>query len=101
MLVVPAAHVANIYEIEHDLGGALVVTVSLVARALKQVWGADGVTVRQNNDLAGGQDVFHLHFHVVPRFEDDLYGRVRNFSEVPIEERVEQARKLAGALDFS
>jgi histidine triad (HIT) family protein len=44
-------------------------TVQRIARAVKRAFGADGVTVMQFNEPASGQTVFHLHFHVIPRFE--------------------------------
>jgi histidine triad (HIT) family protein len=40
-----------------------------VARAAKQALDADGLTIQQFNESAGGQVVFHIHFHVIPRFE--------------------------------
>jgi histidine triad (HIT) family protein len=40
-----------------------------VAIAAKEVFGADGITVTQFSEPAGGQVVFHLHFHVIPRYE--------------------------------
>jgi histidine triad (HIT) family protein len=47
-----------------------------VARAAKRALSADGITLRQHNDVAGGQEVFHFHLHVVPRFRGDAgrYG---------------------------
>jgi len=103
MLVVPVAHVSNIYDVDRALGGSLIATVADVARALKRVWHADGVSVRQNNDAAGGQDVFHVHFHVVPRFANDgfeLGGDRFPFGaiEVTLQERIAQAVRLREAL---
>jgi histidine triad (HIT) family protein len=40
-----------------------------VAVAAKKAFDADGVSIMQFNEAAGGQSVFHLHFHVIPRFE--------------------------------
>ena len=47
----------------------MALSTQVVARAVKQAFGADGVTVQQFNESAGGQVVFHLHVHVIPRFE--------------------------------
>jgi histidine triad (HIT) family protein len=103
MLVVPVRHIAHIYEIGTDLAGPLMTTIAHVAAAVKSVWEAHGVSVRQNNERHGGQDVFHVHFHVIPRFEEDAfnsgddrfpYGAL----EVPLPERVEQAARLSRAL---
>jgi len=60
--------------------------------------------VRQNNETHGGQDVFHVHFHVVPRFVEDGFntGEERfpfGAVEVPLNERVKQAAVLREAFD--
>lgn len=103
MLVVPTRHVAQIYEIGDDLAGPLMTTLVRVAAAVKAVCGADGVSIRQNNERHGGQDVFHVHFHVIPRFAGDGFttGQDRfpfGAVVVPLKERVEQAEKLTAAL---
>jgi histidine triad (HIT) family protein len=46
----------------------LMAAVQKVARAVKQAFAADGVTIMQFNEPASGQTVFHLHVHVIPRF---------------------------------
>ena len=66
-LVVTRAHVADIYDIPPRLAAPLLESISAAARAVRSAFSADGVSVRQNNEPAGGQDVFHLHFHIVPR----------------------------------
>jgi len=101
MLVVSVRHVAGIYGVDAELAGPLMTTLSRVASAVKKAFGADGVTIRQNNDCAGGQDVFHLHFHVIPRFNGDGFvalDRKLGAMEIPIEERIEQAKRLAAVL---
>jgi len=104
MLVVPIRHVAHIYDVDHYLAGPLMATLVRVAAAVKAVCSADGVSIRQNNERHGGQDVFHVHFHVVPRFAGDEFrglDRSLGMIEVSVEERVEQAKKLSDALGFS
>lgn len=104
MLVIPATHVAQIYDIEGVLAGALMTTVARVAGALKNAFSADGVSIRQNNGAHGGQDVFHVHFHLIPRFADDGFntGDARypfGAVEVPLSERAKQAAVLRDSLD--
>jgi histidine triad (HIT) family protein len=103
MLVVPVQHVALLYDLGSDLAGPLMTTLARVAAAVKAASGADGVTVRQNNERHGGQDVFHVHFHVIPRFADDEFDRGRSrfpfgAVEVPLQERIAQAAQLSEAL---
>lgn len=59
----------NILDATPDSLGAVIATTQKLARAVKAAFDADGVTVMQFNEPASGQTVFHLHFHVVPRFE--------------------------------
>jgi histidine triad (HIT) family protein len=102
MLVVPIQHVAQIDEIDAELAGPLMMTVARVTAAVKAVFSADGVSIRQNNGPHGGQDVFHVHFHVVPRFAGDGFvgmGHQYGTTELRLEERLEQARQLAAALN--
>ena len=101
MLVVPVRHVAQIYDVDCDLAGPLMTTLARVSAAVKNVCSADGVSIRQNNGKHGGQDVFHVHFHVVPRFAGDGFiglDRALGMVDVSIEERIEQARKLSDEL---
>ena len=46
-------------------------TVQKVGNACLRAFGADGITVQQFNEAAGGQEVFHLHYHILPRHEGD------------------------------
>jgi diadenosine tetraphosphate (Ap4A) HIT family hydrolase len=65
------------------------------------VCSADGVSIRQNNGEHGGQDVLHVHFHVVPRFAGDGFtglDRALGMVEVSVDERIQQAKKLSNAL---
>ncbi len=67
-LVLPKAAARNILDVELASLEAVMATVQKVARAAKAAFDADGVTVQQFNEAAGGQVVFHLHVHVIPRF---------------------------------
>ena len=68
-LVVPKAKARNILDADPDELAELIKAVQIVARASKDAFDADGVTIQQFNESAGGQVVFHLHVHVIPRFD--------------------------------
>jgi histidine triad (HIT) family protein len=68
-LVIPKAQVRTLLDISQPDLAHLMNVVQKVARAAKSVFSADGITLQQFNEHAGGQVVFHLHFHVIPRKE--------------------------------
>lgn len=98
-LVVTRDHIPTIYDLPSALAGPLMRAVSAVARAVKTTTGCEGVTIRQNNGRAGGQDVFHVHVHVIPRWTGDRYFTFETpFELIPEEERAGQARLLREAM---
>ncbi|MBZ9668978.1 HIT family protein [Mesorhizobium sp. B2-1-8] len=68
-LVVPKAPSRNLLDADPSTFGPLFVVVQKVARAVRKAFNADGVTIMQFNEPASGQTVYHLHVHVVPRFD--------------------------------
>ncbi len=68
-LVVPKAPVRNILDAPQSVLAPLIHMTQRVAVAAKEAFGADGITVMQFSEPAGGQVVFHLHVHVIPRRE--------------------------------
>jgi histidine triad (HIT) family protein len=95
-LVATRAHIPTLYDLPAELAGPLLQTVAHTAQCVKDAFRADGISVRQNNDPAGGQDVFHIHFHVVPRLDGDDFEAA---TYVPVEERIriDQAEALRRA----
>lgn len=69
-LVIPKAPSRGILDADPAALGRLMPVVQKVAQAVKAAFDADGVTIIQFNEPASGQTVFHLHVHVIPRFED-------------------------------
>ncbi len=67
-LVIPKVPARNIFDIAPSDLARLMPAVQKVARAVKAGMEAEGLTIQQFNEEAGGQQVFHLHFHVLPRW---------------------------------
>ncbi|MBO0813479.1 MAG: HIT family protein [Microlunatus sp.] len=75
VLVVPVEHHENLYDLPARCGHGVHDLVQRVAIALRQAYRCDGTSTRQHNEPYGGQDVWHYHVHVFPRYRDDnLYG---------------------------
>ena len=66
-LVIPKAAARNLIDIAPEELAHLIKTTQKIARAAMTVFAADGLTIQQFNEPAGGQVVFHLHIHVIPR----------------------------------
>ena len=96
-LVLPKAPARNLLDVDAaDLAHVMAVAQK-IAKAQIKVFGADGITIQQFNESAGGQVVFHLHVHVIPRKEGAAMKPPASIKE---EASVlsDQALKLAAAL---
>ncbi len=70
-LVIPKKHYKDVLEFPSELAPAVFSAIKKIAGALISATGASGINVLQNNGPAAGQSVFHIHWHVIPRFEKD------------------------------
>jgi len=96
-LVLPKAPARNLLDVEPaDLAHVMQVAQK-IARAQMTVFNADGITMQQFNESAGGQVVFHLHVHVIPRHEGQPLKPPASVKEEP-SVLSDQALKLAAAL---
>ena len=97
ILVIPKKHIQNIYDLPEKLGAPLMSTLRLLSRSVKKAFFADGIHIRQNNEPASGQDVFHLHFHVIPRYYKDDFEN-EHYEQLPLQRRTELAESLKIAI---
>lgn len=72
-LVIPKTHYANFEEITPEDLGAVILTVKKIGALLKEKLGVLGYNVMESNDPIAGQEIPHLHFHVIPRRTGDGY----------------------------
>lgn len=96
-LVVPKANSRNLLDADPAVLAKLGPTVQRVARAVKEAFAADGITVMQFNEPAGGQTVFHLHVHVIPRHDGVALAQHARSMENP-EVLAANAAKVRAAL---
>jgi histidine triad (HIT) family protein len=97
-LVIPKQPSRNILDADPESLAAVMRTTQKLARAVMKAFSADGVTVQQFNEPAGGQVVFHLHVHILPRFEGVALKPHTGQMEKP-EILAANAEKVMAALD--
>jgi histidine triad (HIT) family protein len=73
IIIVPKVHVENIYDIPDNLLAEVSKITKKVAIALKYVYKCDGISIRQHNEPDGGQEIWHFHVHVFPRYKNDRF----------------------------
>ena len=96
-LVLPKAPVRNILDVAPDDLAHVMQVAQKIAKVSVDVFGADGVTLQQFSESAGGQVVFHLHVHIIPRKAGIALKAPASVKEAP-EVLKEQAAKLSAAL---
>lgn len=101
-LVVPKAHAAHLADLPAGVGGAVFESARRIAAALRRSGvRCEGVNLFLADGAVAGQEMAHVHLHVVPRFEGDGFGLTfpAGYGTTPPHEELEAtAKKIAGAL---
>ena len=96
-LVIPKVEAENFFDIPDESLGHLIVTTRRVARAVNTAFKPDGVIISQLNGPAAGQSVFHIHFHIIPRYAgQDLRAHGRGMADSELLQ--EHAARIKAAL---
>ncbi len=72
ILLLPKEHMADLLEMDENVSQKALAVLQKIAKALKETMKCDGINLIQNTGTAAGQTVFHLHFHLIPRFDEDM-----------------------------
>jgi histidine triad (HIT) family protein len=97
-LIIPKCAAENIFELDPAYASAAMLAGQLIARTIREVYAADGITLMQFNGSEAGQTVFHFHLHVIPRYAGrPLRSHGRGFADPAL--LAEQAVRLRAALD--
>lgn len=70
-ILLPKNHAANLFELPEEDASKIINVARKCASAMKDTLQYDGINILQNNGEAAGQTVFHLHVHLIPRYEND------------------------------
>ena len=71
VIIIPKSHAANVFELPDEDAQKIFAVAKRVAIAIDKAYHPDGINILQNNGEAAGQSVFHLHVHVIPRYNED------------------------------
>jgi len=93
-LVIPKTHYENIYEIPDDELAYVYKVVKKAAFAVKQSVRPDGISITQHNGRAALQRIFHLHVHIIPRYEGQRFPRPDELSLARREKLEETATEI-------
>lgn len=69
-LVLPKKHTRDILETDTETLTDVILTVQKISALVKEKLGAAGINILQNNNRIAGQEVDHIHFHIIPRYKD-------------------------------
>ena len=93
------AHARNILDVEPEPLQAVILTVQRVARAMRAALQPDGLMVSQFNGAASGQTIYHLHFHIIPRWTDAPMRPHAQGGMADMAELAELAHLIASKID--
>ena len=98
-LVVPKTHHATLTDMQEDLVADVFLTVQRVATALESIHELDGFNISQSNGSIAGQEVFHAHVHIIPRYKDDNVALGWSPEDIDGTTQQEIAASVRGELD--
>lgn len=94
-LIIPKAHCRNALDTPPETAAGFYPVIVKVANAVKKAYNADGINIMQFNEPAAGQEVFHSHVHIIPRYNNDGLGiKVPIRLEMTIDEIQNEAEKI-------
>ena len=96
-LVIPKLEAQDLFDLPAAAAGPFLMATQKVAKAVKAALDAPGIMISQLNGPAAGQTIFHIHFHIIPRWHEDLSLHGRNEAETSeleaIAERIREKLK--------
>jgi histidine triad (HIT) family protein len=93
-LVIPKEHYENIFDIPRELIEYVHGVTKRIALAVEETTKADGISIIQQNGEAAGQEIFHLHVHVIPRYEGQKLPSFSELAEANREQLSQTAAKI-------
>ncbi len=101
VLILLKQHVANIFELDPEVGGRLFTLAIKIAQIMKKTLGLEYMNVMQNNGSVAGQTVDHFHMHLIPRYENDGIQITYKPLELTDEQIEAMKQKISSGISFS
>src|SRR5881392_4330288 len=98
-LVIPKKHYPNMLEMPSEEAGRVFSSVHKVMKGVQKASAADGISVGQSNGRAASQEVFHMHVHIIPRFNHEMMSEFLNRKETHRAELDDIGGKIESAID--
>ncbi|EGQ3394696.1 HIT family protein [Staphylococcus pseudintermedius] len=102
-LLIPKTPSPNIYETDAETMKHIGEALPVVANAIKKTFNPDGLNIIQNNSEYASQSVFHIHFHLIPRYKNDIdgfgYHWETNESRIDDAQKAEIAAQIASNIE--
>ena len=99
LVISKASKARNLLDVEPRVLEQLIAGVQRVARAVRVALKPDGIVVTQFNGAPAGQTIFHLHFHIIPRWEGQPLGRHGQGGMADAGELAVLAKQIAAQID--
>ena len=98
-MVIPKKHFANMAEMDEDTGAHLFKVTMRTAQAIRESGAkCEGINLFLADGEAAFQDVFHIHIHVIPRYQGDTFKVIANWDDKPSRDELDEiAGKIAKA----
>ncbi|TAH73869.1 MAG: HIT family protein [Anaerolineaceae bacterium] len=71
VIILSKKHFENLFELEDNVAARVLIVARKLAIAMKEELNCEGINLLQNNGEVAGQSVFHIHFHLIPRYKGD------------------------------
>lgn len=100
-LVVPKKRIVNIFDLDDETANDYMKVIRNVSKAVRDTFNPEGLNVVQNNGEFAGQSVYHIHFHILPRYKDEHDGFGYKWEDIEFtkEEREQFAEAIKSKLD--
>jgi histidine triad (HIT) family protein len=93
-LIIPKKHFLHVLDMPDEYAERIYVIVKKISKAIKEALKCDGLNVIQNVEKAGGQEVYHSHLHIIPRFIGDSFSLKINKKKYENNEMEKMAKKI-------